>query len=201
MPVYDFGSGFQSINGAIKGIGDLIQDRREGEAAAKAVDAWDKAQKAQTLANLAPAQGYNPNGATPSFVAGDLSKFAVGGAAARTDSFTGMQPQFSTALASLVGSAPPEIQQNLKIASGYRSPEVQAKLWQDAVVKYGSPEAARKWVAPPGNSQHNHGFASDLKYASPEARKWAHANAGRFGLAFPLANEPWHVELAGVRGR
>jgi len=130
----------------------------------------------------------------------DWSKFAVDGAA-RPDSFSGMDPRFSTALANMFTAAPPDIQASLRVSSGFRSPERQAQLWQDALAKYGSPEAARKWVAPPGSSQHNHGNAADLKYLSPTALDWAHKNAGQFGLAFPLSNENWHVELAGARGQ
>ena len=129
----------------------------------------------------------------------DLSQFAVGGAQ-RPDSFTGLDPQFLSALQAMIGGAPPEIQQNLRIMSGYRSPEKQAELWQGALQKYGSPEAARKWVAPPGKSFHNKGGAVDLKYASDAARKWAHENAGQFNLHFPLSNEDWHIEMAGSRG-
>lgn len=129
-----------------------------------------------------------------------LKRYAVGGAM-RPDSFSGFQPQFTSALANMFTSAPPEIQNQLRISSGYRSPEVQAQLYKAALAKYGSPEAARKWVAPPGHSQHNHGHAADLKYLAPAAMKWAHENAGRFGLAFPLKNENWHVELASARGQ
>lgn len=125
-------------------------------------------------------------------------KYAVGGAT-RPDSFSGMDPNFNAALQNMFMGAPPEIQAQLRVKSGYRSPERQAQLWQEALTKYGSPEAARKWVAPPGNSQHNHGFASDLQYGNDAARQWAHANANRFGMNFPLSNEDWHVELAGAR--
>lgn len=52
----------------------------------------------------------------------------------------------------------------------------------------------------PGRSNHNHGHAVDLKYLDPSATTWAHENAGRFGLAFPLSNENWHIELASRRG-
>jgi hypothetical protein len=129
----------------------------------------------------------------------DWSRYAAGGAT-RPDSFSGMNPQFSTALANMFSSAPPEIQGQLQVKSGFRSPERQAQLWQEALQKYGSPAAARKWVAPPGRSQHNSGNAADLGYLAPSALQWAHANAKRFGLAFPLSNENWHVELAGARG-
>lgn len=35
---------------------------------------------------------------------------------------------------------------------------------------------------------------------TPEARAWVHANASKYGLSFPLGNEPWHIELATARG-
>lgn len=127
----------------------------------------------------------------------DLSQYLTGGAAGRADSLSGLNPQFQSALAQMFAAAP---QGYLQIKSAYRSPELQAQLWDDALAKYGSPEAARKWVAPPGNSQHNHGSAVDLGFAGPEAIDWAHANAGNYGLAFPLSNENWHLELAGARG-
>lgn len=129
-----------------------------------------------------------------------LSSYAVDGAA-RPDSFSRMHPRFSTALADMFAAAPPEIQSKLRVSSGYRSPERQGELFEAALAKYGSPAAARRWVAPPGHSMHNHGLAADLKYLSPAARDWAHANASRFGLAFPLDNENWHIELAGARER
>lgn len=129
----------------------------------------------------------------------DWSPYVVGGAG-RPDSFSGMDPSFNASLQQLFMAAPPEIQKSLRITSGYRSPERQKQLFSDALQKYGSVEAARKWVAPPGNSKHNHGIAADLKYLSPEATTWAHQNAGKFGLQFPLANENWHVEPIGSRG-
>lgn len=130
----------------------------------------------------------------------DWTPYLTGGAAARSDSMSGMTPDFQSALAAMFADAPEEIRSQLQIKSGFRSPELQAKLWQDALAKYGSPEIARKWVAPPGKSQHGHGNASDLGYLSPAARAWAHQNAGKYGLAFPLANEDWHIELASARG-
>lgn len=187
MPTYDFSQAFAGINDTLSSLGKPAQPQPVVAPAT----------------SLSALPAYNPNGNVPSFASNpgaiDMTKYATGGAAARTDSFTGMQPQFSTALASLIGAAPPEIQQNLKVMSGYRSPETQQVLWDAALKKYGSAEAARKWVAPPGNSQHGKGNAADFQYASPEARQWARANAPQYGLTFPLSNEPWHIELAGVR--
>lgn len=127
------------------------------------------------------------------------AKYAQGGAAARSDSFTGLADPFSKALMQMLSEAPADVQ--IGITSAFRSPETQERLWKEALAKYGSETEARKWVAPPGKSQHNHGNAADLKYLSDNAKDWVHANAGRYGLAFPLSNEDWHVELASARGQ
>lgn len=108
--------------------------------------------------------------------------------------FDQLNPQFATSLQdyiSAVGGVEP--------FSGFRSTQRQAQLYGAALQKYGSPEAARKWVAPPGHSQHNFGEAVDLHFADDAARQRAHAMAGQYGLTFPLANEPWHIEPIGAR--
>jgi hypothetical protein len=128
----------------------------------------------------------------------DWSRYVSGGAT-RPDSFSGMTPDFSSALTNMFASAPPGIQRQLGVSSGYRSPARQAQLYQQALQKYGSPAAARQWVAPPGNSQHNKGNAADLKYLSPQAKSWVKENAPSYGLSFPLGNEPWHIELSTAR--
>ena len=135
-----------------------------------------------------------------------LSSVAVGGAQ-RPDSFSGLNPQFATAVDRMVQEA---AQQgiDLTITSGYRSPELQATLWENALAKYGDPEIADNWVARPGHSMHNKGLAVDfaaaggglLRDANSREAQWIKQNAPRFGLAVPLSNEPWQVELAGARG-
>lgn len=115
------------------------------------------------------------------------------------ESLTGMDSGFSQNLAKMFASAPENVRNSTSIYSGYRSIERQQQLWAEALAKYGSPEAARKWVAPPGNSQHNKGFAADLRFGDDSAREWFHANAEKFGLSFPLSNENWHIEDADAR--
>ena len=88
---------------------------------------------------------------------------------------------------------------SIKIYSGYRSAERQKELWEQAVRKYGSPEAAKKWVAPPGRSRHNFGAAADLQFESESAKQWAHKNASKYGLTFRMGHEPWHIEPANAR--
>jgi hypothetical protein len=89
--------------------------------------------------------------------------------------------------------------------SGYRSPATQERLWQQALQKYGSPQEARKWVAPPGGSAHQTGRAIDFylggrnasanvsRLRTLPAYKWLVQNAARFGF-YPYTREPWHWE-------
>lgn len=123
------------------------------------------------------------------------------------DHIDNLRPEMQTRLAQLISAAPPGIREKLGIYSGARSVERQRELWEAALVKYGSPEEARKWVAPPGKSNHNHGSAADLSYdgkslaqAPADVVAWVHQNAGNYGLKFPLANENWHVEMVETRG-
>lgn len=109
-----------------------------------------------------------------------------------TPSVTGFVPAFQTAINRLLKDNP-----GLSVTSGFRSPERQAELFSAAVKKYGSEQAARKWVAPPGRSKHNHGVAADL------GGNLALLNdqfLRKYGLYRPMSYEPWHVELLGSRG-
>jgi hypothetical protein len=94
----------------------------------------------------------------------------------------------------------------LTVTSGYRSRATQERLFAAAVQKYGSREAARKWVAPPGGSAHQTGRAIDfnlglgnnsenvaaLRRTAPY--RWLVCNAHRFGFT-PYSAEPWHWEF------
>ncbi len=118
-----------------------------------------------------------------------------------------LAPVMADRLAALMEQAPDFVKAGLGVLSGARTVEHQRRLWKAAVTKYGSEEKARKWVAPPGSSQHNHGHATDLGWnggkfsaAPAEVREWVHKNAENFGLRFPLGHEPWHIETAEARG-
>lgn len=115
---------------------------------------------------------------------------------------TGLSGSFKQRLAAMISTAPEEVQKDLKILSGNRSVERQRQLFRAAVAKYGSEAAARKWVAPPGRSNHNHGSAIDFDNRNMKSTTvaWLHENAGQFGLYFPMGHEPWHIEPTGTRG-
>ena len=129
---------------------------------------------------------------------GNLIRKDDGGSISGTQGLTG---DFSQRLTQMILDAKAH-GIDLGVGSGYRSYEKQKRLWEQALKKYGSPEKARKWVAPPGGSFHNKGLAVDLnsngqflgKDANSKATEWAHANAKKYGLHFRMGHEPWHIE-------
>lgn len=111
------------------------------------------------------------------------------------------------------------------IVSGWRDPQHQARLYQEALVKYGSPAAARKWVAFSDGttcmSRHCGGIAIDVDRGNG-MEAWMHTIVGcytsatsgyqsgvtscaagqvpvkrvqLYGFILPMAHEPWHIEL------
>ena len=81
---------------------------------------------------------------------------------------------------------------------GWRSPEFQQQLFDDAVLQYGSVEIAGQYVASPQVSRHVVGKAVDVGPAT--ADDWLIRNGQAFGLCQIYANEIWHFELASDYG-
>ena len=107
----------------------------------------------------------------------------------------------------------------LAILSGYRSDATQKIIWKNklASLKKSHPDwttdqlerEARKWVAPPGFSNHRSGRTMDVKLfesgpgdiSSSEIKRmkktnawiWLDKNAKYFGF-YPYTTEPWHWE-------
>ena len=82
---------------------------------------------------------------------------------------------------------------DVRVTSGWRSPEYQAQLLRDAVSTYGSLAEAERWVATPETSSHVSGDAVDLGPAA--ARTWLSRHGASYGLCQIYGNEPWHFEL------
>ena len=80
----------------------------------------------------------------------------------------------------------------ISVASGWRSARYQEQLFEQAVSKYGSEEAAARWVARPGTSAHETGQAVDVGPA--RAAAWLAENGSAYGLCQIYLNEPWHFE-------
>jgi hypothetical protein len=118
----------------------------------------------------------------------------------------------------------------LIINSAFRDPRHQYRLYQDAISRYGSPAAARRWVAwsdgSTCSSRHCSGTAIDVSLSrSPRARGWLHQPVGcarrgevtmgsgtcasgeqtikraqLYGLVIPMDHEPWHLETGIMSG-
>ncbi len=109
----------------------------------------------------------------------------------------------------------------LYLVSGFRSIAEQDRLWRDALRRYGTPERARRWVAPPGSSRHGPRVRDDGSVAPAGQGKWGSAVdvgvrdvaalsgqwptwaetavnelAAKYGLWSPMDWEDWHFEPA-----
>ena len=81
----------------------------------------------------------------------------------------------------------------LVVDGGWRSPEYQRHLLDEAVRKYGSEAEAARWVAAPDTSAHVSGKAVDIGPSGAAA--WLSEHGAAYGLCQIYANEPWHYEL------
>ena len=83
----------------------------------------------------------------------------------------------------------------IRITSGFRSQQLQERLFNNAVKKYGSENEASKWVLPKDVSHHPWGIAIDVNYPGDrKAVKWLEDNGSSFGLCRVYENEWWHFE-------
>ena len=100
---------------------------------------------------------------------------------------------------------------NLKISSGYRSYKVQVELYNNYVSRDGK-EAADKYSARPGYSEHQSGLCFDLNgtnahFIETKEGKWLNDNCYKYGfvLRFPSGSEDktgymyegWHFRYVG----
>jgi zinc D-Ala-D-Ala carboxypeptidase len=81
----------------------------------------------------------------------------------------------------------------LSVTSGWRSPEHQQRLLNEAISRYGSEVEAARWVATPETSTHVSGDAVDIGPSAATA--WLSDNGAQYGLCQIYGNEPWHYEL------
>lgn len=79
------------------------------------------------------------------------------------------------------------------VNSGWRSPQLQERLLEEAVAEYGSREEALRWVATPERSAHVSGDAVDI--GPFDASYWLSYNGAKYGICQIYANEGWHFEL------
>ena len=81
---------------------------------------------------------------------------------------------------------------DLQVTSGFRGVATQQRLYDQAVVKYGTTQRARRWVLPPAESAHVNGQAIDV--GPRAAAAWLEKHGVRYGLCRRYVNEWWHFE-------
>ena len=104
-----------------------------------------------------------------------------------------LDPRLLTAVQNAANAATAD-GMTMTITSGWRSPDFQQHLLDDAVQTYGSFDAARQYVQTAAMSKHVIGQAVDV--GGVGADQWLITNGSRFGLCQIYANELWHFELA-----
>lgn len=114
--------------------------------------------------------------------------------AVSTSSVGGLHPTLAQAVGALINASGGKVW----LVSGFRSTAHQYELWVQALQKYGSPEKADNWVAPPGSSFHERGWAVDLGGDLDLAVRLIQEM--QLPLWRPMSWEPWHFELLGSRG-
>ncbi len=81
---------------------------------------------------------------------------------------------------------------DLLVVSAYRSRSEQQSIWEFSVGKYGSEQAAIRWVLPPALSAHVTGEAIDV--IPRQGAAWLEGRSAALGLCRRYANEWWHFE-------
>lgn len=103
-----------------------------------------------------------------------------------------------------------------RVVSGYRTRETQQSLYDEKIAKYKregyseneARQMAEQWVAVPGYSEHQLGFAVDINGAAYDVYLWLQENSYKYGFIFRypgnktqitnVAEEVWHYRYVGV---
>ena len=102
------------------------------------------------------------------------------------------------------------------VVSGYRTAKTQQKLYDEKIREFKkegyseseAAELAEQWVALPGYSEHQLGFAVDINGATWDVYLWLQENSYKYGFIFRypgnktditgVAEEVWHYRYVGV---
>lgn len=102
------------------------------------------------------------------------------------------------------------------VVSGFRTQEKQQQLFEEKIKEYQNQgyskeqaeEEAGKWVAVPGNSEHQLGLAVDINGATYDLYLWLQENSYKYGFIFRYpgdkteitgtAEEVWHYRYVGI---
>jgi hypothetical protein len=187
--VTTFGPALDTINKGLENLGMLTGGKKlqlspRGQRVQSQIDYWgatfnpflshEERQKARTAA----AEGTTITGTSTSATAAFPIKKGM--------NILGLDPELVNRMSEAYRNAPKAVQDQFYIQSGFRSYEEQAALYKR---RFGN----KYPVAAPGHSMHEKGLAVDIR----DDLGWWHKHASEYGLAFPYASDPVHMELAG----
>jgi D-alanyl-D-alanine carboxypeptidase len=152
-----------------------------------------RAPRRQPPGALGETDGAVPNGATG--VLGEADGAVPDGATIFDDGIPGVAKLDPALLGALRRAATDAADDGVEfvVDSGWRSPQYQEQLLQEAISKYGSEAEAARWVATPNTSAHVSGDAVDIGPSGAAA--WLSEHGAEYGLCQIYGNEPWHYEL------
>lgn len=104
-----------------------------------------------------------------------------------------LDPALLSALQTAASDAAAEEGITFYVNGGWRSPQLQERMLENAVHEYGSRAEALRWVATPERSAHVSGDAVDI--GPFDASYWLGYNGADYGICQVYANESWHFEL------
>ena len=148
----------------------------------------------QSLASSLPTAASPLHGAGAGAGSGEAGGALPRGTTVFDDDVPGVANLDPALLAALRAAAAEAARDGVRfyVDSGWRSRAYQERLFREAVARYGSVEAAARWVATPGRSAHVSGDAVDI---APAAAAWLSVHGAAYGLCQIYANESWHYEL------
>lgn len=103
------------------------------------------------------------------------------------------------------------------VVSGYRTGKKQQRLYDEKIAEYRrqgysdekAEELAQQWVALPGYSEHQLGFAVDINGVTYDVYLWLQENSYKYGFIYRypgnktektgIAEEVWHYRYVGVK--
>jgi len=118
-----------------------------------------------------------------------------------------LDPEFDSSLQQFLADAK-AAGHSIRLGSGFRDPMKQKGIIDSYKGKPGYKVSYEDGVRDPKGHQivasmkgsyHSKGLAHDLQFDSDGAKSWAHNNAKKYKLNFPMSYEPWHVEKEGAR--
>lgn len=189
--------------GAGWGVTDPYDPHQSLRAAAKAMAKYEKSYGSYSVAlqayNAGPGavaeyRGRVPYGETREYVRRIMGDYPIAGLQRVYTRPGGYTPNFAKRLRRLQAAVRARGGTlDVVPGNGFRSVQLQGRMWEEAKRKHGGWKNAKNFVAPKFCSSHSRGEAADLR----GDLELAHRLGPKYGVHFRIPNEPWHGSVSG----